>query len=50
MDSMNLFDPLLKMDCLYRGTCYGLSAAIGKAGAAIGTQAFTPIQLNLGKK
>lgn len=27
-----------------RGTCYGLSAAIGKAGAAIGTQCFTPIQ------
>jgi MFS family permease len=33
-----------------RGTCYGLSAAIGKAGAAIGTQAFTPIQNNLGKR
>jgi hypothetical protein len=33
-----------------RGTCYGLSAAIGKAGAAIGTQAFTPIQTHLGKK
>jgi len=33
-----------------RGTCYGISAAVGKAGAAIGTQAFTPIQLNLGKK
>jgi len=33
-----------------RGTCYGISAAIGKTGAAIGTQAFTPIQLNLGKK
>lgn len=33
-----------------RGTCYGLSAAIGKTGAAIGTQAFTPIQINLGKK
>jgi hypothetical protein len=32
------------------GTCYGLSAAVGKAGAAIGTQAFTPIQNNLGKK
>ena len=27
-----------------RGTCYGLSAAFGKAGAAIGTQCFTPIQ------
>lgn len=26
-----------------RGTMYGLSAAIGKAGAAIGTQVFTPI-------
>ncbi|KAH9947902.1 major facilitator superfamily domain-containing protein [Amylocystis lapponica] len=33
-----------------RGTCYGLSAAIGKTGAAIGTQAFTPIQNHLGKK
>lgn len=33
-----------------RGTCYGLSAAIGKTGAAIGTEAFTPIQLNLGKR
>lgn len=33
-----------------RGTCYGISAAVGKAGAAIGTQAFTPIQNNLGKK
>ncbi|OBT89443.1 hypothetical protein VE02_02025 [Pseudogymnoascus sp. 03VT05] len=33
-----------------RGTCYGLSAAVGKAGAAIGTQAFTPIQAHLGKK
>ncbi|KAI0307756.1 MFS Git1p-related glycerophosphoinositol permease [Multifurca ochricompacta] len=32
------------------GTCYGLSAAVGKAGAAIGTQAFIPIQNNLGKK
>lgn len=32
-----------------RGTCYGLSAAIGKTGAAVGTQAFTPIQTNLGK-
>ena len=32
------------------GTCYGLSAAVGKAGAAIGTQAFTPIQNNLGKR
>lgn len=33
-----------------RGTFYGISAAVGKAGAAIGTQAFTPIQENLGKK
>ncbi|KAG9240525.1 major facilitator superfamily transporter [Calycina marina] len=33
-----------------RGTCYGISAAIGKVGAAVGTQAFTPIQLNLGKR
>lgn len=33
-----------------RGTCYGLSAAVGKAGAAIGTEVFTPIQNNLGKK
>jgi len=33
-----------------RGTCYGLSAAVGKAGAAIGTEAFTPIENNLGKK
>lgn len=33
-----------------RGTCYGISAAVGKAGAAIGTQAFTPIQENLGKR
>lgn len=33
-----------------RGTCYGISAAIGKTGAAVGTEAFTPIQNNLGKK
>jgi len=33
-----------------RGTCYGISAALGKTGAAVGTQAFTPIQVNLGKK
>ena len=32
------------------GTCYGFSAAIGKTGAAVGTQAFTPIQNHLGKK
>ncbi|KIM85338.1 hypothetical protein PILCRDRAFT_817340 [Piloderma croceum F 1598] len=33
-----------------RGTCYGISAALGKTGAAVGTQAFTPIQIHLGKK
>jgi len=33
-----------------RGTCYGLSAALGKTGAAVGTQAFTPIQNHLGKR
>ncbi|KAI0698341.1 MFS Git1p-related glycerophosphoinositol permease [Cytidiella melzeri] len=33
-----------------RGTCYGFSAAFGKVGAAVGTQVFTPIQNNLGKK
>ncbi|KAI0698340.1 major facilitator superfamily domain-containing protein [Cytidiella melzeri] len=33
-----------------RGTCYGLSAAFGKTGAVVGTQVFTPIQTNLGKK
>jgi MFS family permease len=33
-----------------RGTCYGISAAIGKTGAAVGTEAFTPIQTNLGKR
>ncbi|KAK9448413.1 permease [Limtongia smithiae] len=33
-----------------RGTCYGLAAACGKAGAAIGTECFKPIQANLGKK
>ncbi|CAH2350975.1 glycerophosphoinositol transporter 1 [[Candida] railenensis] len=33
-----------------RGTCYGLSAAIGKVGAVVGTKCFTPIQTNLGKK
>jgi MFS family permease len=33
-----------------RGTCYGFSAAIGKTGAALGTQAFRPIQDNLGKR
>ncbi|KAJ7085741.1 major facilitator superfamily transporter [Mycena belliarum] len=33
-----------------RGTCYGFSAAVGKTGAAIGTQAFTPIRNNLGPR
>lgn len=33
-----------------RGTLYGISAAIGKAGAAIGTQVFTPIQVHAGKR
>lgn len=33
-----------------RGTCYGFSAAIGKLGAVVGTQAFTPIEGNLGPK
>ena len=33
-----------------RGTCYGVSAAIGKTGAAVGTEAFQPIQDNLGKR
>lgn len=33
-----------------RGTCYGISAAMGKIGAAVGTEAFTPIQNQLGKK
>lgn len=33
-----------------RGTCYGFSAALGKTGAAVGTQAFTPIQNHLGKR
>jgi len=33
-----------------RGTCYGMSAAIGKLGAVIGIQVFTPIQKHLGTK
>ncbi|KAI9445249.1 MFS Git1p-like glycerophosphoinositol permease [Lactarius indigo] len=33
-----------------RGTCYGISAAIGKAGAALGVQVFTPIQRHLGTR
>ena len=31
-----------------RGTCYGLSAALGKTGAAVGVQVFQPIENNLG--
>ena len=33
-----------------KGTCYGISAALGKTGAAVGTEAFTPIQNHLGKR
>ena len=33
-----------------RGTCYGFSAALGKAGAAVGIQAFLPIEHNLGPR
>ncbi|SNX84509.1 related to GIT1 - Glycerophosphoinositol transporter also able to mediate low-affinity phosphate transport [Melanopsichium pennsylvanicum] len=33
-----------------RGTFYGISAAFGKTGAAVGVQVFTPIQHHLGKK
>lgn len=33
-----------------RGTCYGLSAAIGKVGAVVGTQTFTPIRDHLGNR
>jgi len=33
-----------------RGTCYGLSAALGKTGAAVGTQVFRPIEDNLGNR
>lgn len=33
-----------------RGTCYGISAALGKTGAAVGTEDFTPIQTHLGKR
>lgn len=32
-----------------RGTCYGISAAIGKVGAVVGTKVFTPIETNLGE-
>lgn len=33
-----------------RGVCYAISAAFGKAGAAVGTEAFTPIEENLGQR
>jgi MFS family permease len=33
-----------------RSTCYRISAAIGKTGAAIGTQAFAPIQTHWGNR
>ncbi|KAI2621376.1 putative glycerophosphoinositol permease [Xylaria nigripes] len=33
-----------------RGTCYGISAAFGKTGGAVGTEAFTRVQNNLGKR
>ena len=44
---------LLSSECYataVRGTCYGISAALGKTGAAVGTEAFTPIQNHLGKR
>lgn len=33
-----------------RGVCYAISAAFGKAGAAVGTEVFTPIGENLGQR
>lgn len=33
-----------------RGTCYGISAAIGKVGAVVGTKVFTPIQVHVGER
>lgn len=33
-----------------RATCYGISAAIGKVGAVVGTKVFTPIQIHLGDR
>jgi len=44
---------LLSSECYataVRGTCYGISAALGKVGAAVGTQAFKPIADNLGQR
>ncbi|CAH2352635.1 glycerophosphoinositol transporter 1 [[Candida] railenensis] len=42
--------PLESFATPIRGTCYGISAAIGKVGAVVGTKCFTPIQKNLGKR
>lgn len=33
-----------------RGTAYGISAAVGKVGAVVGTEVFKPVQDHLGKK
>ena len=33
-----------------RGTCYGISAALSKVGAVVGTEVFTPIQNHVGKR
>lgn len=33
-----------------RGTAYGISAAIGKVGAVVGTEVFKPVQDHVGKK
>ncbi|GAA5965874.1 hypothetical protein JCM21900_004934 [Sporobolomyces salmonicolor] len=33
-----------------RGTCYGFSAAVGKAGAAVGTETFGVIKTHLGQR
>jgi MFS family permease len=33
-----------------RGTCYGISAAMGKVGAVVGTEVFKPIESSLGKR
>ena len=44
---------LLSSECYataVRGTCYGISAAFGKTGGAVGTEVFTPIQNHLGKR
>src|ERR1700761_6502853 len=44
---------LLSSECYataVRGTCYGISAALGRTGAAVGTQVFEPIADNLGQR